>query len=555
LPGIVGKLLNRSEEEDENPFEAEVVIEYDRSNFASFVGEGGVPVTYPRIFHKWGSTALNPTLPDIRLQYLEENGIKLPPVPARYKVHRDAKLRDGKNAETYLELAEWALGHSLLAEFVNLMGELKQVAPSHPVVKAFDKLQADMDVGVLPDDAAVSWKNRPGNSYKTLRTKHYTILYDSMDSEPSEVKAYAAALEENYRGFYYWFALKGKALPIPNRRLVAVVINKPEEFQAYRQAFDHAPLVADGFYGRRENLAFFSAVRQDDVYNLLLKTTNPIWQSGWSQDDLLKGKGKPGANSADEVVRNQMLALLQKAMSEESIRASVSHVATRQLLVAAGLVAPNMEIPEWLEFGIGSFFETPTGAFWAGIGAPNWKYIVKFKLWKQTEKLDSPEVAIRGVITDEYFLDAAESEKRAPTTKARTMAWALTYFLMSRNLDGMLRFLDELSKLPRDKGLDGSALELAFGRAFDLMDPTDPYRVNPLKLDRLAREWYSFIELTQLESSEAVQDVVKAYQERMNKNKRRPPAANNPGAKPNTPSSPTQPGKPGGGTPPKGPGQ
>jgi hypothetical protein len=219
-----------------------------------------------------------------------------------------------------------------------------------------------------------------------------------------------------------------------------------------------------------------------------------------------------------------MLALLLKAMAEESIRASVSHEATRQLLVGTGLLGVSVEAPEWVQFGTASFFETPVGAFWPGIGAPHWTYMVKFKLWKKEDqkaetpdaqgrvpdvekKLDTPDVAIRSVITDKYFRDAREEEKKSLQTKARTMTWALTYFLMNKKLDGLLRYYGELQALPRDMVPDDDTLMRCFGRAFELMDHSDPSRVDDNKLAKLAEEWYSFIDLTPMESSEALQEA------------------------------------------------
>jgi hypothetical protein len=326
--------------------------------------------------------------------------------------------------------------------------------------------------------------------------------------------------------------------------MVAALVNKSDEFRSYRDAFDNAALVADGFYSRRDNLAMFCSMRQDEVYSLLVKNTNPLWLSGWSQGELLKGKGHAGAKSSEENVKNQMLALLLKAMAEESIRATVSHEGTRQLLVASDLINTTVEAPEWLQFGVGSFFETPVGAYWPGIGAPHWTYIVKFKVWQKDKKLDTPDNAIRSVITDKYFRDADEEEKKSLETKARTMSWSLMYFLMNKKLDGVLKYFHELSSLPRDMVPDDNTLMLTFGRAFDLLESSDLSRVDDRKLSKLADEWYSFVELTPMESSEALQEAWRNLKAMGEKKKSKPDAAKSPKVElPKFPMPPTK--KPG----------
>jgi hypothetical protein len=520
LPSILEKLLPKPEPEDDpedSNLEAAAVIEYHKTDIARFIGEGGLPIPYHRIHHKWGATCLTPNLADIRVEFVTEEGVKLPTVAQRYKMQRESKLKEDTNNDGILELAEWALNHAdiakpiMLDQFDKLMGELHKLDADHRVTKAFEQVQAGLDASLSADHSAIAWKDRLG--YRVKRSDHYALLYATADYEPAAVDLYLSLLEENFRGFFYWFALKGYALPVPKQRLVAVLVNKSEEFHAYRQAFDDADLFFDGFYSPYDNLVVFCASRLDDTYNLLVKTTSPLWVSGWNLDDLIKGRGHPGARSTDEVIKNQMLALLQKALAEESARASVGHVGVRQLLVSTGLINPRVDVPDWLPCGIASFFETPTGAYWPGIGAPHWQYMVRFKLWERYQKLDRPEDAIHNVLTDGYFQLAREKNKKSLTTKARTMSWGLAYFLLNRKPDGVFRLLDELNNLPRDMALDDETLMLCFGRAFDLVEPADPDRVNPMKLYKLADEWYSFIDLTPMESSEALQDAFRRYKQ------------------------------------------
>src|SRR5262249_4243964 len=160
-----------------------------------------------------------------------------------------------------------------------------------------------------------------------------------------------------------------------------------------------------------------------------------------------------------------------------------------QLASSTGLLPRNVEVPRWIQFGLGSYFETPKGAYWPGIGAPSWRYLVRWKLGEEAKTLEQhPEDALRTVVTARYFRHAS-----APTDQnlrlPRTMSWSLTYFLAERKTEGLMRYFEELNNMPRDIEFDDGALLACFGRALDLMDLSSPNQVDSGKLGRLANEW------------------------------------------------------------------
>jgi hypothetical protein len=505
---------------------AEAIIEWHKQDTMIFTKDRGFP-RFPRIYHKWGATGLTETT-DLKVNPVRENNVPLPTVAARYKIKRRDLLRDAQGdekVEKLLELARWTLAHGLVehstttGSFADVMEEAAQASPSDPAVKACRQVQADMKRPVGKPEAAAFWKSKLGN-YRTASSDHFIMVHNASTSlaTPPEVTAYLKRLEEHYRGFFYWFAARGKALPVPEQQLVAVLVSKPEEFQALRQVFDNPPLTADGYCTHRENLAVFSVVPLDQGYEGLRRATRDLWQGGWSREKLLLGKpgvGAPPGTPPNEQVKNQTLALLQRALEEQSMTATASHVGTVQLAVATGLLPRNVEVPEWIRFGIGSYAETPKGAYWGGVGAPSWKYLVRWKLWDDAKTLEArPEAALKKVVTDAYFRDVKE-----PTEKnlmlPRTMAWSLTYFLAERKTDGLIRYFDELNNMPRDLEFDEGALLACFGRALDLMDSASPNTVNPGKFSKLANEWYQFLHYTNLEASEAYKELVEDFEQKM----------------------------------------
>src|SRR5207302_8746015 len=105
----------------------------------------------------------------------------------------------------------------------------------------------------------------------------------------------------------------------------------------------------------------------------------------------------------------QTYSLLLRAMEEDQEQASVSHSATRQILVGAGLLPGSVDLPQWVQSGMGSFMQTPYGSPWRGYGAPHWSYLLSFRELKKDKKLAAPYELLKGVVGDNYF---AEGNKK-----------------------------------------------------------------------------------------------------------------------------------------------
>jgi hypothetical protein len=462
------------------------------------------------------------------------NGRPVPTVAQRFIERKRETEKAGKpTPDKILDLAEWALAHALLPEFTKLMDDYSEQAKETDVAKAYQKVKADLAKG-LPENPLTSfWRQQlPFRDYKMVHSKegHYTILYGTPANRNNyDVDSKLMRLEDTYRSFFYWFALKGKPLPPPAHKLIAVVVPSKQEFERQHQIFDGVPLVADGFLARRDNLAIISADRLDDGYEGLILSSKELLQR-FEKDLLLKAKGMtrtPGI-TPEMWVRAQTLQLMITALQEEAELATITHEGARQLIAATGLLPRSVMAPEWIQFGIGSFFETPKGAAWATVGAPSltvddqYGYLHHYKTLSKSKKgVDKPEVALEKVVTDKYFKEvdssvlrekdkekAKEMQHRA-VVKARTMAWALTYFLAHSKRDGLFRYYGELSKLPRDLDLEEGTKWKAFARAFDLMNVSKPDEVDPIKVKKLSEEWNDFMSRESPELEEVLREVRK----------------------------------------------
>lgn len=461
---------------------------------------GGVPQWHKLMLHgddriAWEANDQAPALRDFDLK------------------HKNLAKED--SPQKRVDLAEWALNRGLIAQFNLLMESVaKQESPPAALkatVAAYRQLQDELKVKdgeelvvrPLADDPETIkfWKDKFNGTLKgPYLTPHYAILYDAGTNNPAEVKQLGLRLERSFQGFYYWFALKGQALPLPKKRLTIVLIDQVDEFKRWHGLFDSVPLVVDGFYARRENLPMLSSVRQDEAYEIFRKRNQQeLWAQGWNMEGLVEGKGLRLNKMRDEYVRAMTLAVLQKAMQEAGDVATCTHVGAEQLVAISGLIPRNVTAPEWIQSGMASLFETPKGALWIGYGGPHWDYLVEFKRWEKAGAMDTPEVALERVITDYYFHRAhnpreKDAEQRhAWRELSRMTAWSLTYFLAQRHKQELMSYFQELSSLPRDLEFDPEVLLGCFARAMNIADPTKPRGFNVEKMNALAKEWHQFI--------------------------------------------------------------
>jgi len=493
--GNQNRMMSILEDASSTPLVVKVSVEAKKKVKTLPYGDGD-------FLHKWGRTFM--PWPDDDKEIVWAT-VHIPPVADLLKQKRkEIKDDDSERSEKLLKLAEWSVSHGLSdKDTAAIMDDLAKVSPKSPAVAAFQKVRAAIERKVTQDDSAIKWKDKLGE-LKSKQSEHYTLLYDTTDLLADK---YLKQLEGNFAAFFYWFALRGSILPVPDHRLVAVALQDERSFnREHQDIFDDTPLVADGFFARRENLAVFSGTRMDEGYRALCKVTDALLAKGWTTDELLRGKFKivERGMTYPEIERAQTLILVRVAMEEEAILAAVSHEGARQLVAAVGLLPRTVEVPRWIDFGVASLFETPKGSLWTTTGGLNLHYQSIFKAWEKNKKIDEASHlrALKAVITDEDFHGLKESlNVDEKVTKARTKAWALTYFLAQKKLDGLLRYYQELSALPRDIEFDSNTLLGCFARAFNLTDSTDPNQIDENKAAILADEWYTFIHNTPLEAA------------------------------------------------------
>lgn len=472
---------------------------------------------------------------------VDGSGKILPTITAQFNTKYDNATKNKASAAELRELAAWALGHGLLGlgenekGFITVMDRLAENNPADPAAIAYKKVKADLAKPLSSEDTASLWRKRLVETYKATQTEkhHYAILHNFATDALSEVKSQIDDLEKAFQSFFYWWALQSIALPVPTTRQVAILADsKQEEFDRLKRQLDGSPAVAGSSIARREGLVILSARRNDAPYKALMGvSTAEMWEKGYDRNALLKAQ-YPTTGLPREIVQSnpgqaaalangpRTTAMLLKAMEIEWERTSTSHQVARQMLFATGLVPRTVHVPEWLQFGIGSFFEAPLQSPWGGPGAPNAYWLPRFKeyrgklndpkTWKYGHPNNSSDI-LSQVVTDELL--RGKLGMPAPDEQhlryGRAAAWSLTYFLLHRERDKLRAFFKELGRLPRDVALSDEVLKRCFARAFDCVNADGS--VHSVRFKDLADRWLGFVNDQTLEAEVIHREIRKFF--------------------------------------------
>src|SRR5262249_11762917 len=135
------------------------------------------------------------------------------------------------------------------------------------VVKNYLNIKGKIDAQIDDHVPDVPWVQRLLKAgFKEKRSDHYFVVHN-VDRYEAEVKSRLKGLEDMYRTFYYWHALKGPVLPVPKERLIVIVAQNEDdenlkEFRALTDGGEDrlSKRHEDGFLARREGILYLSLV-------------------------------------------------------------------------------------------------------------------------------------------------------------------------------------------------------------------------------------------------------------------------------------------------------
>jgi hypothetical protein len=543
--GFPGPMGNTAEDAaDEEPFLIVAVVQGSGLEGPIAKFRRNEPILFKHFWKGWVHLQHKTSIYEV-VPLVTGSGKVLHGVQRQFNAKYEEATKNKAGGNELRDLASWALGHGLLGlvegekGFIQVMDRLAATNPTDTAVAAYRKVKEDLARPLANEDTAGLWRKRLVETYKVTQTDkhHYAILHNSATDGLSEVQSQIDELEKSFQSYYYWWALQGITLPVPTTRQVAIMADKEEEFSRLKRQLAGSDTLAGSSTARREGLVLLSTRRNDSPYRTLSDVSKAeMWDKGFDRNLLLTAtnvytKGLPPdvvtalrGNQPEQVKQSngpRTTALLLKAMEAEWERTSTTHQAARQQLFASGLVPRSVHVPEWLQSGVGSFFEMPLQSPWGGAGSPNSYWLPRFKeyhrgkasdprTWKYGPPNNYADI-LSQVVTDELFRGkpGMPVPDEIHLRHARAAAWSLTYFLAHRERDKLRAYFKELGRMPRDLELDDEVLKRCFARAFDCVNPDGS--VNRARFTDLATRWLGFINDQTLEAELIHREIRKFY--------------------------------------------
>jgi hypothetical protein len=348
-----------------------------------------------------------------------------------------------------------AYSDALLAASKDPKGQTKFTDRPKQFVTIYEKLAPKLKGSAARRPDAEFWQAQLA-APSTRVQGHYTLL--TWDTPEAEQSRRLAQLEDNFRAFFLWHALRGVALEVPATSLLAVlpptgdrVVMMARALEAISpyasladrpaaaRAVERLMMSADGFYAPDYDLLVLSPERLDGPGQTFRAQNRAMWREGSTRKDLMAGLGpklghdpqNPNApiRTAESVARMQTLAMVEGYLEEEGELSAVSREGSRQLLYATGLLTRHVAAPNWLINGSADFFHRPKGpvfntkddgktfvtvALTTGYGAPNYVLYKHFKDMLTRKELmtkGNPETLLRNVLTDAYYAAVRDGEE------------------------------------------------------------------------------------------------------------------------------------------------
>lgn len=337
-----------------------------------------------------------------------------------------------KNIEDYLEAARQALKRGLLKEFYECCSAAYKIDPKNLTLLRLIEARK-LVKQPLGDSSEVVKNLREATALPTLKVEvsaHYVLLHDTGDAKVGRKRQTRAEtrielLETVYEAYFMKFAMDGVVLEPPKQHMMILLFGEEKTFLRYATVLSPELKMAAGFWSPKDNIGVF----YDQGTSRMMKVLTEIAKD--MQKDKQKYRGT--AVSKDFAQLANSLDLLIKVAKEEADIEVVSHEATHQLAGNTGIMPRNKIGARWAHEGLASYFETPAGAGWGGIGAVNQTRLADYHIISRDPKRTPLEL----VVSDGLFYVATTQEE---AVEAYGQAWALTYFLMETRFNKLIEY-------------------------------------------------------------------------------------------------------------------
>ena len=409
-----------------------------------------------------GSTKVNAggsvtfTHPKLGTMYFDIRESEIKKVPTVQEQFNKQLGKAGADPEKRYAAAQWALRHGLLNAFYQAVDKTLEADPNHARANMVKKLKAKMDEPIA--DSSKQEKElrdmvgRPDMKIKL--SKHFILMHDTSDKPFANRKIPRAderlqLLEQVYESFLLRFYAHGVELEIPKDRLKVCLFSEHQDYLFFATKLDPGLSSAAGFWSPTTNASVFYDNGTTEDFKQLLELAADL------QDRKKEAQKLRAANAADIVRLADTLQFIVGLERENLDVEVVSHETAHQMAGNTGLLPRDVRVPSWVHEGLATYFETPEGANWGGIGAVNSS---RLDLYRTLEP-DKEHSNIDFIVGDQIFDYAASHSAKV---HGYGQAWALTHFLMERHFEEFIAFYRRLGEMPPEVQFSQEVLTSVF---------------------------------------------------------------------------------------------
>jgi hypothetical protein len=368
--------------------------------------------------------------------------------------------RAGNDGEKCMAAAQWALRHGLLPQFYTAVDKALVADPNNVRALLVKRLKEKMDVELGDSSQQIDDMRKliGRRDMKVKQSKHFLLMHDTPDKIVGNAKKTRAderiqLLETVYECFLLRFYAYGVELEIPQERLKVVLFNDYNQYRQFAVRLSPSLASASGFWSPGNNTAIFFDHGTNEEFKMLAELNKLL------QKQKVEAQRDRGPGAADIVRLADTLTLLVDIAREDSDIEVVSHEITHQMAGNTGLFPRHVQAPRWVHEGLATYFETPNGASWGGIGAVNDSRLRLYRVLAP----DTKHSNIDFIVGDQIFDYAAS---HGAVVHGYSQAWGLTHFLMEHHFDSFMKFYKRLGEMPPDLPLNQDALTQLFDEAF-----------------------------------------------------------------------------------------
>ena len=364
--------------------------------------------------------------------------------------------RAGKDADKRFAAAQWALRHGLLKQFYEAVDKTLEADPQHAGAFKVRKLKKLMDQKIT--DASKQEKELRDlvkrDQMKIAQSDHFILLHDTPDKPAPNRRIPRAQerlqlLEQVYESFLLRFYSSGVELEIPKEKMKVVLFHQHQDYLFFATNLSASLSSAAGFWSSDINTSVFYDNGSTEDFKELLRVADEF-------QDLKKDLQRARAAGVGDIRRMADTLTYIVNMERENLDIEVvSHEATHQMAGNTGLLPRDVRVPSWVHEGLATYFETPQGANWGGIGAVNGDRLK----WYRMLEPDREHSNIDFIVGDQIFDYAGNHVSKVA---GYGQAWALTHFLLEKHFDGFIAFYRRLGEMPPEVQLSQEILNTMF---------------------------------------------------------------------------------------------